>query len=392
MSSMTKVMQKIHADAPEAERLVMPEDADAPMAPSSVAPVEGDAPVAPGPVAMAEGDAPVAPGPVTLNEVDAPETANSTELGDFAASATTNAAVSDDANAIAASDPAAPSEAAAPAAPTPASPTEAPPATASAFVAENEAVPRTPPAPVLAAQPPRTSTTAWDPLRVDPAIVAFHDRYSAICEQFRSVRARLLTMNTGRTHLVIAVTSAIPQEGKSVAALNLGLVMAEGGEHRILVVDTDFRRASLATLLGLPEQPGLAELLRDEVALTDALQPTPLPNLQLLLAGQAHDHACGELLGRSSAGALWPQLREAFDYTFLDTPPITTVSDVCLLAPHSDGAIIVIEMHRTPEPTAQQAVRTLQANNVRILGCILSRFRERAAGYYERHYPSYYQG
>jgi len=233
-------------------------------------------------------------------------------------------------------------------------------------------------------------TAEWDAKRVDPVVVAFHDRYSANCEQYRSVRARLLTMNTQRTPQVIAVTSSIPEEGKSVSTVNLSLVMAEGGEHRILLVDADFRRTSIARMLGVPTEPGFAEVLRGEMTLEQALQPTPYPNLKLLAAGHVKDKAYSELLGGPSTAAVLERFRETFDYTFTDTPPITTVSDVCLLAPHCNGAIMVIEMRRTPEPTVQQAVRTLQANNVKVLGCLLSRYRDRGSGYYDHYYSSYY--
>ncbi|MCH8807811.1 MAG: hypothetical protein IH986_17235 [Planctomycetes bacterium] len=95
------------------------------------------------------------------------------------------------------------------------------------------------------------------------------------------------------------------------------------------------------------------------------------------------------LLGGSLLRSALEQFRGAFDYTFVDTPPITTVADVGLLAPHCDGAILVIEMRRTPEPAVQQAVRTLQTNNVKILGTVLSRFRDHRTQYYGRYYNYY---
>lgn len=235
------------------------------------------------------------------------------------------------------------------------------------------------------------AASPWDPQRVDPVIVAFHDRYSAVCEQYRSIRARLMTMNTARTNQVLAVTSSIPEEGKSVTTINLGLIMAEGGEHQVLVADADFRRTSIARMLGVPVGPGLADVLREELPLEEAVQPTPFPNLKILTAGTLRNKDYGDLIGRPTAAGVLGQCRAMFDYTFLDTPPTTTVSDVCLLAPHCDGALMVIEMRRTPEPTVQQAVRTLQANNVKILGCLLSRFRDRGSAYYERYYSNYYR-
>lgn len=258
---------------------------------------------------------------------------------------------------------------------------------ASSFVAASPSRPSagTPAAPIADGQ-----TVTWDARRVDPVVVAFHDRYSAICEQYRSVRARLLTMNATHTRQAIAITSAIPEEGKSVSTINLGLIMAEGGEHRIVVADADFRRSSICRMLGQPDAPGLAEVLRGEIGLEEALRATPLPNLKLLPSGHVRDNAYGQMLSGPGTAATLGALRERFDYAFLDTPPVTTVSDVSLLAPHCDGAILVIEMRRTPEPTVQQAVRTLQANNIKVLGCVLSRFRDRGAGYYANYYSSYY--
>ena len=231
---------------------------------------------------------------------------------------------------------------------------------------------------------------AWAPERVDPVIVAFHDRYSAVCEQYRSVRARLLAMNTSRVPQVLAITSAIPEEGKSVSTANLGLIMGEGGEHRILIVDADFRRTSLARMLGVPSTPGFADVIRGECTLAEALHATPFPNLKILPAGKVADKSYGELLGHPGTKTVLDGLRAMFDYTFVDTPPVATVSDVCLIAPHCDGVLLVVQMCRTPEPTVQQAVRTLQASNVRIIGTLLSRFRERGAGYYDRYYYSSY--
>jgi Mrp family chromosome partitioning ATPase len=111
--------------------------------------------------------------------------------------------------------------------------------------------------------------------------------------------------------------------------------------------------------------------------------------VKLITAGGHHQRDYGELLGSSTARAAIDEMRRGFDYTFIDTPPVTTVSDVSLLAPHCDGAILVIKMRRTPEPTVQAALRTLQTNNVRIFGSLLVRYREERAGYYDRYYRYY---
>jgi capsular exopolysaccharide synthesis family protein len=235
------------------------------------------------------------------------------------------------------------------------------------------------------------STRDWDAARVDPAVVSFHNRYAVVCEQYRSIRARLQSMNPSHAHRVIAITSSVPEEGKSVTTANLGVIMAEGGEQQILIADTDFRRASLGKMLGVPSTPGLAEVITGEVALKDAVQPTPFPNLKLIPAGRLGDLTYGELLSSQSVRGVIEQLRSTFNYCLLDTPPVTTVSDVSLLAPLCDAALMVIEMGRTPEPTVQLAVRTLQTNNVNVCGCVLSRYRDQRLHYYDRYHYYYHR-
>lgn len=234
------------------------------------------------------------------------------------------------------------------------------------------------------------TTVAWRAELVDRALVAYHDRLNAVTEQYRALRARLLSMNPTRAAQTIVITSASPGEGKSVSAANLALVMAEDGEHRILLVDADLRRASLARMLGISAGPGLADVLRREVPAAAALQASPLPNLKVLPAGKVPGNACGELLGSGSTAAMLAEFRSGFDYTFLDAPPILTVSDVSLLAPQCDGAILVIRMHGTPEPRVRQAVHTLRANHVKVLGVILSRFARRELGGYDYDDPADY--
>jgi len=267
--------------------------------------------------------------------------------------------------------------------PTATEPREELSAPVSAFVEEPPVAAATPSVP---GTPLDGQTASWDRQQIDPAVIAFHDRYSPICERYRAVRARLMNVNGQRRPQLLVVTSSVPQEGKSVSTLNLGLIMAEGGEHRILIADADLRRPSLAQLLGVSGKPGLADVLRGGIGLEEALQPTPMRNLRFLPAGDTNGDGCAELLGSSGLAATLKELRTRFDYVLLDTPPVTTVSDVCLLGPWCDGAIVVVRMCRTPEPAVQRAVRTLRANKVAVLGCLLSHARDNGAegdyGYY----------
>lgn len=248
----------------------------------------------------------------------------------------------------------------------------------------------TTPSPSTENCPIDTSTIEWDAGNLDPSLVTFHEKYSSTSEQYRSLRARLLNMNAQRKHQVIGITSSLPQEGKSVTTLNLGMVMAEDNDQKILLIDADFRRASLARMFGISPKPGLAELIRGTATLADVVRPTHYPNLKIITSGGTTDKNYGALLGASAVRPVLQRARELFDYSFVDTPPVNTVSDVGMLAPHCDGVIIVIEMRRTPEHSVLEAVRTLQTTNVKILGCLLSRYDDQRGHYYERYYSYYY--
>lgn len=223
---------------------------------------------------------------------------------------------------------------------------------------------------------------------IHDSIVAYHDKAAEITEQYRALRSRLTAQNTTAENSVVAITSSIPQEGKSVTTLNLSWVMAEIKHFRILMIDGDFRRSSLANMLGISEYPGLADLLRGEARLNEVIRPTPLPNLSVITAGTTQEFNAAELLSTQKTGNILQECKRRFQYTFIDTPPASTVSDATVLAPWCTGVLFVVRMGKTPEPIAKSTIRLLQANNVNIIGCVLAGHRERT-GRYQRYYGYY---
>jgi len=203
------------------------------------------------------------------------------------------------------------------------------------------------------------------------SLVPFFERSSLVTEQYRSLRTRLLSQNPNYEHRVLAITSAVPKEGKSVTTLNLGCVLAEIRHLRVVVVDGDFRRSSLAHMLNQPVGPGLAEVLAGTATYEDVLRPTPIPNLMFMPAGSTKGRSAAELLTSSSAPAAFKRMRNEFHYTIVDTPPATTVTDVGIIGQACDGVIMLVRLHRTHEAAAKRAARLLQVNNIPIVGCLL---------------------
>lgn len=203
------------------------------------------------------------------------------------------------------------------------------------------------------------------------SLVPFYEPSSLVTEQYRSLRTRLLSQNPHYEHRVIAITSAVPKEGKSVTTLNLGRVLAEIRHLKVLVVDGDFRRSSLAQMLNQADGPGLAEVLSGEVSYNEVLRDTPVANLKFIPAGSTNKRPAAELLTAAGAKPTFKRMQNDFHYTFVDTPPATTVTDVEIIGQMCAGVIMIVRLHRTHEAAARRAVRLLQVNSVPIIGCMI---------------------
>jgi len=214
------------------------------------------------------------------------------------------------------------------------------------------------------------------------SLVPFYERSALVTEQYRSLRTRLLSSNPNYEHRILVITSAVPKEGKSVTTLNLGCILAEIRHLKVLVVDGDFRRSSLAQMLNQPTGPGLADVLDGRATYEEVVRSTPIANLSFMPAGSTKDRSAAELLTAASATAAFRRMQNEYHYTIVDTPPATTVTDVGIIGQMCSGVIMLVRLHRTHEAAAKRAVRLLQVNNIPILGCLLVGRDGPAGGYY----------
>lgn len=204
-----------------------------------------------------------------------------------------------------------------------------------------------------------------------PELIAYHDPNHTISEKYRSTRTRLMTGNVEYRPRIFAVSSAMPGEGKTITTANMGFSFAELKHLRVAVLDLDFRNRGLTRLFKVEDQPGIAEILRGEATLAQVCLSAVRPNLHLIPTGRLDSENPTDLLTGGRASALSKELRERFHYSLLDTPPISTVADIGLIAPLAHSVIMVIRMNKTPEPVIAHSVKSLQANNVAIAGGIL---------------------
>jgi succinoglycan biosynthesis transport protein ExoP len=215
---------------------------------------------------------------------------------------------------------------------------------------------------------------------------------SATAESFRSLRSGLTLSGVGRKLRVLSITSALPGEGKSYTAYNLGLAFAATG-MRVLIIDADLRRPRQHALFRAAREDGLADILAGLKTFDETLVPHPVePNLTLLSAGRQSPLA-SELLGSDEIGGVIEAARQRFDLVLVDTPPVLPVADAIIIGTHCDGTIGVLRAGRTSRKALRRFVQTLARNRVHILGMVIEAVDMSASEYrsvYGYNVESYY--
>jgi capsular exopolysaccharide synthesis family protein len=211
-----------------------------------------------------------------------------------------------------------------------------------------------------------------------PILELDDDRYRLI-EASHSLRSALLYgASLEKQPKSIVVTSARPNDGKSVVSANFAITLAQTGA-RVLLIDADMRRGGLHTHFGIPIQPGLAEVLAGECAWRAAVAETGIPNLALLPCG-APPRNPGNLFAK--AGKFIAEIEEYYDYCLFDTSPVMVADDVLSLAPQADALLMVIRAGFTSGRIAQAALDLLQMRKVKVMGLVFNAVNPKASDYY----------
>ena len=215
---------------------------------------------------------------------------------------------------------------------------------------------------------------------------------SATSESFRSLRSGLTLSGVGRKLRVLAITSALPGEGKSFTAYNMGLSFAATG-RRVLIIDSDLRRPRQHSLFRVGREDGLADLLAGMKSFDEAVKPHPIePNLFIMPAGR-NSPLASELLGAGEIEKVIEAARQRFDLVFIDNPPVLPVADAIIVGTHCDGTIGVLRAGRTSRKALRRFVQPLARNHIHILGLVIEAVDMSATEYrsvYGYNVQSYY--
>jgi capsular exopolysaccharide synthesis family protein len=226
------------------------------------------------------------------------------------------------------------------------------------------------------------------PARVEPHLVAVSQPRSAYCEQFRSLRTRILQAGERLQMRALVITSAGIAEGKTLTALNLGWLLAQTEGVRALVIDSDLRRPCATDYFGIDATHGLSEVLGDQLRLEDAIVRLDPAGLYLLPGGKPRDDVA-ELLSGPTYERVLKDARRMFDYIIIDAPPLGIFTDANVLMSRADGAMLVVRAGKTRYTLVDKLLD--QIPREKLLGVVLNRAEEQPDStnyYYQYRYST----
>jgi receptor protein-tyrosine kinase len=219
----------------------------------------------------------------------------------------------------------------------------------------------------------------------DPVLIVPPHSFGA--EAFRKLKTQIF-LHPGKSPRLILVTSAAPQEGKTLVAVNLAVAISKEIHSNAILVDGDLRRPGIH-LEKCQSAKGLSNYLSDGVPLSEILIDSQIEKLRIILAG-ASTRKSSELIRSRKMGDLLQTLRESGENTYVvvDSPPIMATPDPTLLSTMVDGIILVIRAGYTSRESVQSAIKSIDRQ--KIIGVIFNQMDVKPSTYFSENYR-YYQ-
>jgi polysaccharide biosynthesis transport protein len=237
-------------------------------------------------------------------------------------------------------------------------------------------------------------------------MVAHYVPKSMMAESFRGLRTNIQFKDTAKEIKTIAITSASPQEGKTIVSVNLAITMAQAG-MKTLLIGSDMRKPMTARIFGVDQTPGLSEILLGNCPWRDAVQTvtsmivgrmsldevllTPgLDNLHLISAGSIPPNPA-ELVESKRLKEFIDEAKTEYDLILFDSPPILSTADAAILGSRVDGVLLVYRVGSVSRGLLKRSTAQLEQVNCRILGVILNGMKpEVSPDFHNFKYYKYY--
>ena len=218
---------------------------------------------------------------------------------------------------------------------------------------------------------PILGAVAYDAAVPQHPVILRDEPLAAPSEAVRRLRTNLQFIDVANRPKSIVITSSIPGEGKSTIALNLAVSLADTGA-RIILVDADLRRPSMASYVGIEGGVGLTTVLIGRADVEHVVQPLGNTTLDLLPAGQIPPNP-SELLGSNAMATLLTRLEAAYDMVLLDSAPLLPVTDAAVLSNLSSGALLVVSADQIHRAQLQQTLRSLESAGAHLYGVVMNK-------------------
>jgi polysaccharide biosynthesis transport protein len=234
-----------------------------------------------------------------------------------------------------------------------------------------------------------TEFKSWMPKTTQP-----HEYTSSYwIESFRNLYTNVSLLGSESPVNLLVITSANPAEGKSTISLNLAQGAAAMGQ-RVLLIDADLRLPQLHRLLGVNNDNGLSHVLAKGVELSSAIKEIPQwENLSVITAGQIPPDPT-RLLHSKKMQEIIKELKESqkFDFIIFDSPSVLGFSDAKIIAPNTNGLVLVIKLGKTERSALQQVTEQLKISHIPLLGIVANGIKYNdQGGYYRSDYHNYYK-
>ncbi len=226
------------------------------------------------------------------------------------------------------------------------------------------------------------------PEDVGSELVMVNDVRSSSAESYRKLMTNLMYSASQPGLRVVVVTSASAGEGKTTTVSNLAVAFAQQG-RRVVLVDSDLRRARIHDVFGLTLEPGLTDVLVGNATIEQGIRPSGIAGLSVIPAGTLPPNPL-EFLGGERMHELLGSLRERFDVVLIDTPPVLVTADAALMGVQADGVVIVVRAGKSERVAARHAVEQIVHLGGRMLGAVLNDPDARTPRY--GRYGDYYYG
>ena len=205
--------------------------------------------------------------------------------------------------------------------------------------------------------------------------------YAPSAEGYRMLRTsvQLSALGIGRSSPILLASGVQPLAGTTTVLANLGVGLAQIGKQ-VLLVDANLHQPTLHKQFNLSNDTGLMSLLLHGATFEQAIQPTEIEGLRVLTAGPLPPNPA-QVMNSSEMAALFEHFRALSAYVLLDTPPILTVPDTCLLAQEADGVLLIAELGKTTVTDLQRAASALARVRTSLLGVVLNKVPDQLRRY-----------